>query len=202
MCKRVASISFFPGMLLFRGISSSASRLAFAFRGTPDLYVALHACGGLSDAVLSAALDKKSSFIVSGCCFCKYPALRESTLLNKLLMAVPAAKEGRVCQLCAPFVHMNQPYCCHYQNCEPKDVDRLQHGDKWGSASSCRAAPTCIQNRLCSEEECNTYVYKVGKQQPGAKDDKLLQNLLRYGRRECFCIPCGYRNRALRESAV
>lgn len=71
-------------------------------RGAPDLLVALHACGGLSDAVIASAVHHRASFLVCCCCFSKHPTLREKTLTPLLLRRAPAAADGRVCFLCAP----------------------------------------------------------------------------------------------------
>lgn len=84
------------------------------FRGAPDLLVALHACGGLSDAVIASALLHQANFLVCCCCFLKHPNLRNETLIPLLIKgAPPAVAQGLVCLLCAAENTYKEGPCPH-----------------------------------------------------------------------------------------
>ncbi|KAL8425861.1 hypothetical protein ACSSS7_008309 [Eimeria intestinalis] len=73
--------------------------------GSPDLLVALHACGGLSDAVVAAAVSLRSSFLICSCCFSKHASLRAHTLTPRLKQRLPPVTGGApLCLVCTPFL--------------------------------------------------------------------------------------------------
>ncbi|KAL8270994.1 hypothetical protein Esti_005092 [Eimeria stiedai] len=72
--------------------------------GAPDLLVALHACGGLSDAVVSAAVSLRASFLVCSCCLSKHASMRAHTLTPRLMQCLPVAAGAPLCLVCAPFI--------------------------------------------------------------------------------------------------
>jgi hypothetical protein len=65
----LAATSAADGVEGGRGSSSSSSATPAAPR--PDLFLGLHACGGLTDAILALAAEFRASFLVCPCCFRK-----------------------------------------------------------------------------------------------------------------------------------
>jgi len=86
---------------LIRESSSSVESVHPALEGV-DLFVGLHACGGLTDRIIELAVQHSAAFIVVPCCFCRSDPLGVGFAASAACAEIGIAESDRLalCTLC------------------------------------------------------------------------------------------------------